>query len=280
MNVRIITDGGADLPKDIVNQYNIGVVAVHIHFEDQDFTSDTLDAETFYSKMKNSKVLPKTASPTPQQFLEEYRKGYAGEPIVVITTSKEVSSTYDHACYAKQLFLEEQPDALIEVIDSRSGSAAMTLLTVQAARLSEKGTSFSELVKTMLEKVKATHTFFVLETLENVIKGGRLDRVKGAIASMLNIKLVLFANEGKIDVLEKVRGTQNALKRLIDQIGVYSKNFEDKILSIAHGNCEEKAQKLVQEIVKKYPFAEVLISTIGPAMGTYAGEGAIVLAYE
>lgn len=280
MNVRIITDGGADLPKDIIDQYNIGVVAVHIHFADREYSSDTLEAETFYKLMKESKVLPKTASPTPQQFLDEYRKGYAGEPIVVITTSKEVSSTYDHACFAKQLFLEEEPNALIEVIDSRSGSAAMSLLTVQAARLSAKGTSFAELVKTMLEKVKATHTFFVLETLENVIKGGRLDRVKGAIASMLNIKLILFANEGKIDVLEKVRGTQNALKRLVDQIGEYSKNFEDKILSIAHGNCEEKAKKIMQEIVKKYPFAEVLLSTIGPAMGTYAGEGAIVLAYE
>lgn len=280
MNARIITDGGADLPKELVEQYNIGVVAVHIHFEDQEYTSDTIDAETFYQLMKNSKTLPKTASPTPQQFLEEYRKGYAGEPIVVITTSKEVSSTYDHACFAKQLFLEEEPDALIEVIDSRSGSAAMMLLTVQAARMSAKGSSFAEIVKTMLEKVKAMHTIFVLDTLENLIKGGRLDRVKGKLASMLNIKLVLFANEGKIDVLEKVRGTQNALKRLVEQIGEYSKNFEDKILAICHGNCEEKAKNLVQEIVKKYPFAEVLISTLGPAMATYAGEGAIVLAYE
>lgn len=281
MNVRVITDGGADLSQELVEQYQIGVVPLNIHFNHGEYKTDVLATEKFYQLMKESKELPKTSSPTPHDFYEEYKRGYQGEPIVVITITSALSSTYDHAVVAKGLFLEEFPNAQIEVIDSRTGSAAMALLTVYAVRMSQAGATFEEMVETLYKKVKSIHTFFVLETLENVIKGGRLDRVKGAIASMLSIKLLLFADEfGKIDVLEKVRGTQNALKRLVDQIGEVSKDFEEKILSIAHGNCEEKARKLINQILERYPFAEVILSKIGPAMGTYAGEGAIVLAYE
>ncbi len=280
MNVRVITDGGADLTTELIEQYNIGVVPLNIHFPHGEYKTD-IDLDLFYQLMKESKELPKTSSPTPHDFYEEYKRGYKGEPIIVISITSALSSTYDHAVVAKSLFLEEYPDAEIEVIDSRTGSAAMALLTLHAARMSQTGTSFTEIVDILYKKVKSIHTFFVLETLENVIKGGRLDRVKGAIASMLSIKLMLFADEdGKIDVLEKVRGSQNALKRLVDQIGEYSKDFEQKILSIAHGNCEEKAKKVMQQILDRYPFAEVILSKIGPAMGTYAGEGAIVLAYE
>ncbi len=281
MSVRVVTDGGADLTPELVEQYQIGVVPLNIHFGHGEYKTGELETEKFYNLMKGSKELPKTSSPTPHDFYEEYKRGYQGEPIVVITITSALSSTYDHAVVAKDLFLEEYPDAQIEVIDSRTGSAAMALLTIYAVRMSQAGASFNEIVDTLYSKVKSVHTFFVLETLENVIKGGRLDRVKGAIASMLSIKLLLFADElGKIDVLEKVRGTQNALKRLIDQIGEVSKDFEEKILSIAHGNCEEKARKLMKQILERYPFAEVILSKIGPAMGTYAGEGAIVLAYE
>lgn len=282
MNVRVISDGGADLSADLVEQYNIGIVPLNIHFEHGEYkTGIDLDIETFYRLMKESKQLPKTSSPTPHDFYEEYKRGYQGEPIIVLALTSALSSTYDHAVIAKNLFLEEYPEAEIEVIDSKTGSAALALLTVHAARLSHAGTSFTEMVEILYQKVKSMHTFFVLETLENVIKGGRLDRVKGAIASVLNIKLLLFADEnGRIEVHEKVRGSQNALKRLIDQIGEYSKDFEQKVLSIAHSNCEEKARKVVQQILERYPFAEVIISKIGPVIGTYSGEDAIVVAYE
>lgn len=282
MNVRIITDGGADLTVELIEKYNISIVPLNIHFPHSEYkTGVDLDTGKFYRLMKESKELPKTSSPTPYDFYEEFKRGYVGEPIIVITITSALSSTYDHAVIGKGLFLEEYPEAQIEVIDSRTGSAAMTLLTVHAARMSQEGASFTEIVDALYKKVKSVHTFFVLETLENVIKGGRLDRVKGAIASMLNIKLLLFADEnGKIDVLEKVRGTQNAIKRLIDQVGEYSKDFEQKILSVAHGNCEEKARKVVQQILERYPFAEVILSKIGPVIGTYSGEGAIILAYE
>lgn len=281
MNVRVITDGGADLTEELRLQYGIGVVALNVHFSHGEYKTGELETSQFFKWMKESKELPKTSSPTPHDFYEEYKRGYQGEPIVVISLTSALSSTYDHAVIAKNLFLEEHPEAEIEVIDSKTGSAALSLLTLHAARLSQAGVTFQEIVETIHKKVKSVNTFFVLETLENLIKGGRLDKVKGAIASMLNIKLLLFADEhGKIDVLEKVRGSQNAIKRLIEQIGEYSKDIEKKIISVAHGNCEEKARKVVEQILERYPFAEVVYSKIGPVIGTYSGEGAIVLAYE
>lgn len=280
MAIRLISDGGSDLPKEILERYKISVVPLYIHFTNEEYRSD-LDATIFYEKLRGAKELPKTSSPSPYDFLQVFTNTMDDEDLLVISISSAISSTYDHALRAKEMFLEEYPNRRIEIIDSRTASMGSGLLIYQAAKLIELGKSFQEVVHTMREKVKKTRTFFFLETLENVIKGGRLDRVKGTIANVLNIKLMMHASEeGKIDVLEKVRGTQNAIKRLIEQVGEYGKDFEEKILAVAHSNCEEKARQVIQKVMSKYPFAEVIFSNMGPVIGTYAGEGGVLLAYE
>ncbi|WP_456276992.1 DegV family protein [Bacillus sp. AK128] len=280
MSIKIITDSSSDLPKDLIEKYDIEIVPLNIQFGEKHFKSGvTIDNETFYKMMKESKELPKSACPAPFDFLESYKK--TDDDLIVLTISKALSATYESAVLAKNMLLEEQPDRKIEVIDSSNGSPGMVILLVQAARDIESGKSFEEVVDALKVAIPKTNTFILLETLENVIKGGRLDRFKGTIANALNIKISLRVDiEGKIEVFEKVRGDKKALKRFIDTIGEYTKEFEDKIVSLSHSNCEEKGRAVLDEIMSRYPFKEGILTEMGPLIGTYAGEGGLVFSFQ
>jgi DegV family protein with EDD domain len=282
MTIKLITDGGADFSKSITEKFSFDIVPLNVLIAETSYKSGTeLKTDQFYRLMKNSKTLPKTSSPSPNDFYEMYRKHSVDDEIIVISLSSSLSSTYESATIGKNMLLEEEPNRKIEIIDSKTASVGQALLVYRAAQQIENGISFSEIVENITEKANSVTTQFVLDTLENVIKGGRLDRVKGAVASVLNIKLLMEAtDDGRVDMLEKVRGSKKALKRLIENVGVYSEGFENKALSIAHSNCEDKAKEVLEKIKALYPFSEITVTELGPVIGTYAGEGGIVLAYE
>ncbi|WP_199614539.1 DegV family protein [Paenibacillus alkalitolerans] len=278
--VHIISDGSADLPADLRERWNIRTVPLTVQFGENTYTSD-MGTALFYQLMKQSSELPKTSAPSPHAFMEAYQSVPPGQPIVVISLSSELSSTYNHAVLARDMYLQEHPDAgEIEVIDSKTASMGLGLIAYKAARLVHEGLPFREIVQSVKDAVLDTRTYFTLDTLENVIKGGRLDRVRGAIASMMNIKLVMRANEhGSIEVMEKVRGTQQAVKRLIDKIDEIQDDVEKRIIAVAHSNCEERARELLRNITEKYKFKEAVLSDMGPVIGTYAGEGGLLVSY-
>ena len=280
MAIKIFTDGSSDLPKRILEQLGIVQIPLPVHFEDEHFDSD-MDLELFYNKLGSASVLPKTCSPSPSTFFNKFMSVDANEQILCIALSSGLSSTYHHAVMGKTMGEEEHPQRLpIEVLDSKNASLGLGVLVYKAARLAKEGHSMHDLVQTMKRSISEVKNYFVLDTLENVIKGGRLDRVRGAIASVLNIKLLMCASEeGTLEVLEKVRGTQNAIKKMIDRIGEAGHDFEKKVLAIGHSNCEERAHEVMEMILKRYPFKEVIVTEMGPVIGTYAGKGGILVSY-
>ncbi|WP_070121655.1 DegV family protein [Bacillus marinisedimentorum] len=282
MAIKLITDGSCDLPHDIFEKYDIEVVSLTVSFGDRHFKTGTeIDSQTFYRMMREEEDFPRSASPSPQDFLDVFNKTAPEDEILVLALSNALSSTYDSSMMARQMFLDEHGGRRVEVFNTNSASAGLALLVYETALEIEDGLGMDAIVASVEERIDDTNTAFVLDTLENVIKGGRLDRVRGAIAKTLNIKLLMRANEaGELDVTEKVRGNKKAMRRFVEQIGEYGKNFEKKVLALAHSNCEEKARAIVEEIQKQYNFKEVIISEIGPLIGTYAGEGGLVIGYR
>jgi DegV family protein with EDD domain len=281
MPVHIITDGSSDLPDTMKEQLDIRIVPLGVHFGEKTYNSD-LSASAFYRLMGESAELPKTSSPSPQAFLNAFKRVPQGEPILVIALSSALSSTYQHAKLARDMYFEEQPDAgEIEVVDSKTASMGLGGIVYQAAQLAKQEKPLKELTAAVLELARDTRTYFVLDTLENVIKGGRLDRVRGAVASMLNIKLLMHANEqGAVEVMEKVRGTTGAVKRMVGKIEEIKADVSSRVLSVAHSNCEARAKELIRTITAIYPFREVILSNMGPVIGTYAGEGGLLISYS
>lgn len=280
MNIQLMADSGADIPQHLIEAYHINIVPLYLHFSDGEFQTDQLNSGDFYQKIKDTKELPRSAAPSPNDFYEAYKEIDPKTPILMLSISSGLSSTYENAVAGKNRLLEEEPDRKIEVINTKTASCGVSLLLHEAGKKIDKELSFEEITQHIQSKVEKTTTLFVLKTLENLVIGGRLDKVKGTIAKTLNIRLLMKASEeGTIEVTEKVRGEKKSLRRFIEQIGEYTKNAEDRIISISHGNDENRATSVLKDIRAKYGFHDYLLTETGPLISTYGGEGAIVIAF-
>ncbi|WP_028544094.1 DegV family protein [Paenibacillus taiwanensis] len=279
MTIHIITDGSSDLTPEIAKQFGINVVPLYVRFGQDIHTSD-MDSEAFYERMRNEEELPKTSSPSPGDFYNMYKSLDADKDILVLCLTSQLSSTYNHAVMAKTMYEEDGHTNKVEVIDTKTASMGLGLLAVRAALMAKAGKSLTDLNEAIKQCVQQTRTYFTLDTLENAIRGGRLNRLKGTVASMLNIKVLMRANEdGVIETMEKIRGTQRVLKRMIEKVGEAWHHADRNWIALAHSNCEERAKEFLNALLEKYPFENVLFVNMGPVIGTYAGEGGVLLAF-
>ena len=226
--------------------------------------------------MKVSKELPKTSSPSPDRFIEAYK--CEEDEILVFTLTSKLSGTHSNAVLAKTMYLEEHPEKRIEVIDTQSGSIGVALMMLKCNELIEQGKTMDEILNE-IEKYKKDIIFFgALDTLENAIKGGRVNPLAGKVMNALNLKVIIRIDEGLVKPIDKARGGVNSIKKAIDYVKSHVNDEKEKTIIIAHANCPEKAHKIKSIIEEDSNFKEVLIASIGPIMGTFTAEGAILVA--
>jgi DegV family protein with EDD domain len=278
MDFKIIVDSCCDLTKDLRERFNISTAPLSIDVGDRHFIDDeNLDREGLLDAMRNSSDAPKTASPGPGPFLDLYRKY---DNIFVVTLSKELSATYQNAMLAKKMILEEAEDKLIKVFNSFSATVGETMIAYKLGELIEAGFNRDEIIEKTEKYIEEMQTLFVLDSLDNLIKAGRMGKLKGKIASFFNIKPVLGATpEGTITLVDKARGSKRAIRKLIEKIGERGENLEEKVLGIAHCNALEKAEYIKGKAAEKYSFREIIIVETAGISTVYANEGGIVLAF-
>lgn len=277
LNYKIVADSSCDLNQQLKEKMDIGLVPLKIDVEDKSFVDDhSMDVKELLSAMKNSNEPVRTSSPSPGDFLSQYEKG---ENVFVVTLSSALSSTYSNAVLAKNIALETS-NKFIHVFDSLSASVGETLVSLKIFELIQKNFNPKEIVKKVEEYIEGMKTFFILESLDNLMKAGRISKTMGHIASMLSIKPIMGGDEdGTIKLVEKVRGSKRAFKRLVDIIGEQGENFEDKILGIAHCNALEKAEELKRSVEEKYNFKEIIIVETAGLSTAYANDGGIIVAF-
>ena len=273
--IKIITDGSCDLSHEVLNKFNINVVPLGVSFGEEHYTAGVdIDNKEFYAKMKESKELPKTFCPSPENFCKEYQ--CEEDKIIVIALSSKLSGTYNSASLARDLYLSEHKEKDIRVIDSMTGSIGVGLLLIKAAKMISEGKDIDEIVEA-IENLKEKISFYgTLETLENAIKGGRINPLAGKIIGALNFKAIVQIKDGVVKPIDKARGESNSIKKVANYITSSIEDTKDKILCLMHANCPEKAHKLLSIIEKTHKFDEVYISEVGPVMGTYTSEGAVL----
>ena len=273
--IKIITDGSCDLSHEVLNKFNINVVPLGVSFGEEHYTAGVdIDNKEFYAKMKESKELPKTFCPSPENFCKEYQ--CEEDKIIVIALSSKLSGTYNSASLARDLYLSEHKEKDIRVIDSMTGSIGAGLLLIKAAKMISEGKDIDEIVEA-IENLKEKISFYgTLETLENAIKGGRINPLAGKIIGALNLKAIVQIKDGVVKPIDKARGESNSIKKVANYITSSIEDTKDKILCLMHANCPEKAHKLLSIIEKTHKFDEVYISEVGPVMGTYTSEGAVL----
>ena len=273
--IRIVTDSSCDLNKEIAEKYNIEIVPLNVAFGEDMYADGEIEKSEFYTMMANSPVLPKTSCPSPERFMRSY-EGEEDE-ILVITLASKLSGTYSTAVLAKKMFEEEYPNKKVSVIDTETGSVGQALLIVKAAQLAEEGKSLDEIVST-IESIKHDVVFYgSLETLENAIKGGRVNPIAGKLINALNFKVIVKIGNGEVKPCDKARGDNNSLKKVVENVCSSIKEGEVKSLAIAHANCLDKALKVKEMMLKNHNFESVMISEVGSVMGTYTSNGAVLI---
>lgn len=275
-HIKIITDGSCDLPKEVIERVNHDIIGINVCFGEETYIGGVeIDDKTFYEKMKLSKELPKTSSPSPDKFIEAYK--CEEDEILVFTLTSKLSGTYSNAVLAKTMYLEDHPKKRIEVIDTQSGSIGVALMMLKCNELIEQGKTMDEIL-IEIEKYKKNIIFFgALDTLENAIKGGRVNPLAGKVMNALNLKVIIRIDEGLVKPIDKARGSVNSIKKAIDYVRTHVDNEIEKTVIIAHANCPEKADKIKAIIEENSEFKEILIASIGPIMGTFTSEGAILV---
>lgn len=275
--IKLITDSSCDLPVDIIDKYKIGVIGLNVSFGEESFIGSVeIDNETFYKRMKEEKDLPKTSCPSPDRFMNLF--DCEEESVLVLTLTSKLSATYSTAVLAKDMYVSEYGEKDIRVIDTTSGSVGAGLLVIRAGQMIEEGKSIDEIV-IELDRMKHEIVFFgALETLENAIKGGRVNPLAGKLINALNFKVVIHVKDGIVKPVDKARGEQGSIKKVLEKVNSGSPNMQGKILAIGHSNCPEKALKVRAMMEEKHQFEDVVISEVGSVMGTYTSEGAILVA--
>ncbi|MBO8156245.1 MAG: DegV family protein [Bacillaceae bacterium] len=278
MNVNIIVDSASDLPKSFYDEFQADMVPLLVHLNGQDYEdSRTIESETVYQEMRNG-AAPKTAQATPESFFQVFKK-YAekGEPCVYLAFSSELSGTYQSAKIAEQQVKEEFPDAQLDVFDTKCASLGYGLVAHRAAKLAKDGASREKILE--MAEYHASHMehIFTVDDLEYLYRGGRVSRTQAFMGSLLKIKPLLHVEDGKLVPLEKIRGSKKVLKRMVEIMEERGDDINNQVIAISHGDDPDHAEKLAGMIREKFNPKEILIHTIGAAIGAHAGPGTIAL---
>lgn len=275
--MNILTCSGLDTSLNFRKENDISIVPLKITLDQVEYVDDeNFNPIGFLEKMHKSDEAPKTSCPSPQDFISKFSKDMAN---FVITISSQLSGTYNSALMAKKMFEEENEGVLVHVIDSMSAGAGAVPIILKLHELKEKGLNDSEIVKETRNFVESMKTMFVIDSLENLAKAGRMHTVVEKIATLLDIKPVMHGVDGQIKILKKARGHKRAIKTLIEEIGNSGVDFENRVLSISHCDNLEKAEQIKQEAKKLYNFKDIIINqTLGIAT-VYTGGGGIIVCF-
>lgn len=273
----IVSDSCAEVTEEMLAKSEIKFAPFFIDVDDVSLVADdTLDIDNLIELMKNSKNPVRTAAPTPESFYEP-AKGY--DEVFFVTISSRLSTSYNSAHIAKTMLEEENPNIKIHIFDSKSAVSGETKVIDWIQEEFETEKTFEEIVENVEAKLKGMQTLFVLESLDNLIKNGRVSKFSGFIASALSIYPVSTAEDGEIVVQHKIRGMKAAINKMVDMIGELVETVTDRTLFITYVRNKERAELIKELVEEKYDFKDIKIFSSTALSSTYANDGGIVMAF-
>ncbi|MBW6468450.1 MAG: DegV family protein [Coriobacteriia bacterium] len=276
--VGIVCDSTCDLGPQWLGDHGVRMVPLKVLFGTDSYL-DWIDMspDEFYVKLAASPVLPKTSQPSPADFATAYAQ-LAGEgctEIVSIHLTSALSGTFESATLAAV-----DAPVPIRIVDTKTVSMGTALAVKAAIEARDGGGSASEVEAAARTAAETSRLYFILDTLEYLVKGGRAGKAAGLAASVLNIKPILtFTPEGTIEPFKKVKGLKKALAELAAQVAADSAGSSVR-LAVLHGSAPDLADQMVSALDAAGVDYELdMIGSVGAVIGTYAGPGAVGLAY-
>ncbi|WP_066384722.1 DegV family protein [Neobacillus mesonae] len=274
--VKIVTDSTMDMPEEIIEKLGIEIVPLAITIDGETYLDRVeLNSVDFIKKMEGSKELPKSSQPSVGEFLEVYdRLGMEGYEVLSIHMTGKMSGTVRSAESAAQM-----TDTKVTVIDSKFISKALSFQVREAAELANAGKSVDEILKRLETVRDHTKLYIMVDTLENLVKGGRIGKGKAFIGSLLNIKPIASLEGAEYTPVTKVRSYSQVVKFLAKQFAEDVKGKTIRGVGIAHAEAHELSVKIKESIFELTGFQDVEIDYTNPTVITHTGAGALALMY-
>ena len=267
----ILADSCCDLSPELLKKTQAKIAPLTI----------TIDDTHYVAAMKASKNPVRSACPSPDLYAEDIR-ATEGDCFIV-TLSAKLSGSHNAASLGVQLAQEDMPEKKVHVFDSESASAGETYIALMIHDLIAAGKSFEQIVELVEEKIRSMHTLFVLDSLDNLVKNGRISRTVALLANVLSIRLLMSDDgHGAIKNISKARGIKGALGQMVETCRKHTEGLAaaSQRLVISYCNCPERARQVRDMIREKCPaIGEIIMTPTSALSSMYANDGGIVIAY-
>lgn len=274
----ILTDSGADLPKDVAASLGVEVIDLVLQIGDQTKYNGEVDPKEFYALLRQK--TPITTSAVNMERFKEFFASFvkAGKDILYLGFSSGLSATYVAGRNAAEELKEENPACKIMTVDTLGASLGQGLLVALTAKKKAEGATIEEAYAFAMDnRLKLCH-WFTVDDLFFLKRGGRVSAATAVLGTMLSIKPFMHVdNEGHLINVSKVRGRRASIDAMFDKIGETAIAPEGQLYYICHGDCLEDAQYLADKIKTAYPAAEVMIGYTGTVIGAHSGPGTLAL---
>lgn len=278
--VAVVTDSTAYIPDDMMRGLPIYCLPLHLIWGEQMFLDNVdIHPQEFYERLQTAKVMPSTSQITPAAFEKLYAKlSEEGFEILSMHISGKLSGTLDSATQARAGL----PGAKIELFDSESASMALGFQVLAVARAAVEGASMKECIEIATRARANSEVYFVVSTLEFLRRGGRIGGAQAFLGTALNLKPILFVQDGRVAALEKVRTMSKALDRLTDIVEQRIGSRTPIRLAALHANAKDEAVAFLERVRQRFDVSAVsdaIITDVSPVIGTHAGPGAVGMAF-
>ena len=280
----IFSDGSCDLPMELTKEKNITVVPFYVSFDGEKYEKEMVEigVREFYQRMVDEpKVYPKSSLPSMQDYIDAFMPMVEqGTPIICICITTKFSGSYQSAMNARNIILEDHPDAKITVIDSTMDTVLQGIYVLEAVKLRDAGIGYEDSVKRLMEMRPSGRIFFTVGNMEYLKAGGRIGKVAGIAGSLLGIRPVITLKQGEIFPSgmgrSRKKTTEQSINLMLDYLKECGRDINDFSISVGYGYDYEEAcvfQKHVMERIReKYELKEEIpIYQIGATIGVHTG---------
>ena len=278
MTFKILTDSTADLPESWTQEHDVQVLGLTIQLDGQTYETvgpDKLTSEQLLAKMESGGK-PTTSQINVGQFEDVFRQ-YAqeGTAVLYVAFASALSGTYQSAVMAREMVLEDYPEAIITILDTKAASMGEGLLVMKAVEARAAGQSLEQTADLLQSLVPRVKTYFLVDDLNHLMRGGRISKVAALMGSLVNIKpIIAVTADGSLDSVAKVRGKKKAQAEVVRMT---LETISESLVVIAYAGEKEVAENVKEQLLASGQVTEVLILPLGPVISTHTGPGTLGL---
>ncbi len=271
--IQIITDAGADLSREDMKDYGIDVIPIKIISGNNEYLSGVdMFSDEIYKLLEECDEIPHTSQPSTAEIYDVLIKHIkAGKQILAITLSSKASGLHNNMHIAKNMILEEYPDAIIEILDTQRFSYTYGLPVILASEMAKDGKEIPEIVAEITRFMDEHDVVFVPKTLAYLEKGGRINKASLVFGNLLDIVPILSLRNGLVEAIGKLRGRKKLAKKLFAYLTETIPDQSGNEFLIISGRMDEEVAEITELLKEKYENVTFRYAKVGPTIATHIG---------